>query len=74
MSKCIDNKVTDAGIIPPVLTLPQVAEFLSCSRRFVEFEIQRGNLPAARLSNRCIRIRRSDLERYLERAVQAGSI
>jgi excisionase family DNA binding protein len=54
---------------PRLLRLDEVAESISTTRRFVELEIARGRLAAARLSPRCIRVRSQDLDRYIDRAL-----
>ena len=48
------------------LTLRQVAEILSVSVRYVRTLRQSGALPVVRLSPRCLRVRRSDLDRMVE--------
>jgi excisionase family DNA binding protein len=58
------NTSGDIGI-RPIVTLGEAAEFLEVSRRFIELEVARGHLPVIRLSPRCLRIRRSALEQYL---------
>jgi len=49
-----------------ILSLNQAAELLGCSRRFLELEAARGKLTVLRPSARLIRIRRTDLDRYLD--------
>jgi excisionase family DNA binding protein len=44
----------------------QAANWLGCSRRFVELEIERGKLAKIVLSRRMCRIAKSELERYAE--------
>jgi excisionase family DNA binding protein len=46
--------------------LDQAANWLGCSRRFVELEIERGKLAKIMLSRRMCRIAKSELERYAE--------
>lgn len=48
-----------------IFSIQQAAEYLGVSRRFVELEASRGHLNVIRLSRRCLRIRRADLEAYL---------
>lgn len=62
--------------MPPVeartLTLSEVAEQLSVSRRCVLDRVRAGRLRALRLSPRTIRIRQEDLDVFLERARRAA--
>ena len=48
------------------LTLRQVAEILNVSIRYVRTLRQSGALPVVRLSPRCLRVRRCDLDRMVE--------
>ena len=50
-----------------LLTLPECAQELSCSVRFLQLEIERGRLVATRLSNRLLRVRDRDWQAYLDR-------
>jgi excisionase family DNA binding protein len=58
------------------LTKRELAGFLGVSERFLELEINRGRLRAVRLSNRLLRFRPIDVERWMEssltRASQSG--
>ena len=47
-------------------TLDEAAELLRCSRRFLQMEAKRGKLRVLRLSEKCTRVRASDLAAYLE--------
>ncbi len=49
-----------------LLTLDEVARELKVSRRFLEVQAARGRLRRVRLSARCIRIRRADLNAYID--------
>lgn len=49
-----------------LLTLDEVARELKVSRRFLELQAARGRLRRVILSARCIRIRRADLNTYIE--------
>lgn len=49
-----------------LLTLDEVARELKVSRRFLEIQAARGRLRRVHLSQRCIRIRRSDLNAYID--------
>jgi excisionase family DNA binding protein len=48
------------------LSLDQAAEALSCTRRFLEKRIQAGEIRIFRPSKRFVRIRRIDLESWIE--------
>ena len=48
------------------LTLAEVAEEIGCTRRFLETRIEDGELKAFKPSARLVRIRRSELERWIE--------
>jgi excisionase family DNA binding protein len=51
-------------------SIPQAADYLGTSTRFVEMEIYRGNLCKILLSTRLVRVAKSELDRYLaERTV-----
>jgi excisionase family DNA binding protein len=51
------------------LSIEQVCEWAGVSRRFLELEIERGNLKVRRLSKRLIRIMPKDLAAWMERAL-----
>ncbi len=48
-----------------VLTLPEIAQELAVSRRFVEMEISRGRIAVIRLSARVVRVSWQEFLRYL---------
>ncbi len=54
------------------LTVAEVAEMLKLNQQTVRNWIDQGSLPALRVGRR-VRIRRSDLERVLERGATAGA-
>lgn len=49
-----------------ILTIPEVAEYLKISKAKVYLMVQRKQIPHLKL-NRNVRIRRSDLEKWLEK-------
>jgi excisionase family DNA binding protein len=55
------------------LTLPEVAQMVGCSRRFLEKAVTRGELRAFRPSSRIVRIRRFELEQWIEMKTSAPS-
>jgi excisionase family DNA binding protein len=66
------NPLAGAENFPPVLTKRQAASYVQSSTRFLEREIRAGRLKALRLSNKFIRIRRSDLDKFLESGSTIG--
>jgi excisionase family DNA binding protein len=48
------------------LTKRELSRFLGISERFIELEVNRGRLRAVRLSNRLLRFRLIDVERWME--------
>ncbi len=51
----------------PFLTLAEAAEEIGCTRRFLERRIEDGELRVFRPSTRLVRIRRTELEKWIER-------
>lgn len=49
------------------LTLAAVAEEIGCTRRFLETRIEDGELKVFRPSSGLIRVRRAELEKWIER-------
>jgi excisionase family DNA binding protein len=47
-----------------LLRLREAAELAAVSERFLWAVVARGELPTVRLSSRCVRIRRADLESW----------
>ncbi len=52
------------------LTVTEIADLLKLNQQTVRNMIDRGELPAVRVGSRRVRVRRSDLDRFLE----AGAI
>ena len=48
------------------LSLNEAASMLVCSRRFLEMRIEDGELKVFRPSKRLVRIKRSELDRWVE--------
>ena len=48
------------------LSLNEAAAMLDCSRRFLEIRIEDGELRVFRPSKRLVRIKRTELERWVE--------
>jgi excisionase family DNA binding protein len=56
------------------LTKRELAGFLGVSERFLELEINRGRLRAVRLSNRLLRFRPMDVERWMESSLTGATV
>jgi excisionase family DNA binding protein len=54
-----------------VLTVPQVAEYLQISKAKIYYLVQRKEIPHIRI-NRNVRIRESDLKKWLELQIEKG--
>jgi excisionase family DNA binding protein len=64
---------TQAGAeIPAILTKRQAADYICCTPRYLETQIRLGRLKALKPSGKLLRIRRSDLERFLESGSTIG--
>jgi len=61
----MSTNVMDTVIQPAVLSIPQAGTYLSVSPDTVRRLIRKGTIPHARVGN-SIRIRRTDLDGYLE--------
>ena len=48
------------------ITKRELSNFLGISERFIEMEVNRGRLRAVKLSNRLLRFRLIDVERWME--------
>lgn len=58
--------------IEPLLKPREVAAILSVSRSHVYQLISSGQIPSVRVGERTVRVRRSDLEAYIESRVSGG--
>ena len=58
---------------PKGYKVPDAANALNVSRRFLETEIKRGRIPVMRFSKRCVRIRPQDLDDYVEKYLVEGA-
>jgi excisionase family DNA binding protein len=69
-----ENQPTDpAPVFPEWMTVEQAAEWLQVSTKTIRRYIEGGSLPAVNLGGRAIRIRRPDLEEWLEtRRIEPG--
>jgi excisionase family DNA binding protein len=55
------------------LTLAEAAEEIGCTRRFLETRIEDGELKVFKPSSRLVRVRRVELERWIERHSFGGN-
>lgn len=53
---------------PDLLTEAQAAEYLSITPRTIRLWRNRRSLPFIKITNKCIRFRRRDIEAWLERS------
>jgi excisionase family DNA binding protein len=62
---------TPRGILEDIPERPQtadeLAEWVGTSRRFIEGEVQRGNLRARKIGSKLVRFLRSDIADWLNR-------
>jgi excisionase family DNA binding protein len=58
--------------MPALMTTSEVSYLLNVSDRTVENMRRRGQLPAVKLSNRCLRFRRDDVMKLLGDAAKAA--
>lgn len=69
----IQNVMTQAGAgIPAILTKRQAADYVCCTPRYLETQIRSGRLKALKPTGKLLRIRRSDLEKFLESGATIG--
>jgi excisionase family DNA binding protein len=54
------------------LTKRELSHFLGISERFIELEVNRGRLRAVKLSNRLLRFRPVDVERWMESSLTSS--
>jgi DNA binding domain, excisionase family len=58
--------------IPAILTKRQAAEYVCCTPRYLEKQIRLGRLKALKPTAKLLRIRRTDLEAFLESGSTIG--
>lgn len=58
--------------IPAILTKRQAADYVHCTPRYLETQIRLGRLKALKPTGKLLRIRRSDLEAFLESSATIG--
>jgi excisionase family DNA binding protein len=58
--------------LPAILTKQEAAQFLRCTTRYVERQVTQGRLRACKPTGKLWRVRRSDLEAFLESGATIG--
>ena len=58
--------------IPARLTKRQAADYVCCTPRYLETQIRLGRLKALKPTGKLVRIRRADLEKFLESGATIG--
>jgi len=56
----------------PILTMVEACDLLSCNRRYLERAIKSGRLKGLKPTGKFLRIRWSDLEKFLESGATIG--
>ena len=56
----------------PLFTLRQAAQYAICTPRYLQNQIRLGRLKALKPTGKLVRIRRSDLEKFLESGATIG--
>jgi len=56
----------------PLLTLKQAALYAICTPRYLQNQIRSGRLKALKPTGKLVRIRRADLEKFLESGATIG--
>jgi excisionase family DNA binding protein len=58
--------------IPAILTKRQAADYVCCTPRYLETQIRLGRLKPLKPTGKLVRIRRADLEKFLESGATIG--
>ena len=67
-----DTQQTCGAPVPAVLTKQEAAEYIRCTTRYLERQIRAGRLRALKPTGKFVRIRRTDLDRFLESGATTG--
>jgi excisionase family DNA binding protein len=65
-------RVSDTWGNQPLFTLKQAAEYAICTPRYLQNQIHAGRLKALKPTGKLVRIRRTDLEKFLESGATIG--
>ncbi len=66
------NHPSVEAVISTILTKQEAATFVHCTTRYLERQIRAGRLRALKPTGKLVRIRRSDLEAFLESGATIG--
>jgi excisionase family DNA binding protein len=67
------HQIESAGAqIPAILTKRQAADYVCCTPRYLETQIRLGRLKALKPTGKLVRIRRANLETFLESGSTIG--
>jgi excisionase family DNA binding protein len=66
------NPLAGAENFPAILTKQQAAAYINSTPRYLERQIRAGRLRALKPTGKLVRIRRSDLEKFLESGATLG--
>ena len=64
--------VTETWSNQPLFTLEQAAQYVICTPRYLQKQIRAGRLRALKPTGKLVRIRRADLEAFLESGSSIG--
>lgn len=69
-----NNEKPSAGTVSnsALLTLAQAAQYTICTPRYLQNQIRAGRLKALKPTSKLLRIRRSDLDAFLESGATIG--
>ena len=65
-------RVNQAWGNQPLFTLKQAAQYAICTPRYLQNQIRAGRLKAFKPTGKFLRIRRADLDRFLEAGATIG--
>jgi excisionase family DNA binding protein len=74
MPKHGENKPSAETVNSAILTKQEAADLLRCTVRYLERQIRAGRLKALKPSGKLVRIRRSDLDAFLESGATIGGV
>src|SRR5439155_27034530 len=72
ISQARDVPLNATWLNQPLLTLKQAAIYAICTPRYLQNQIRSGRLKALKPTGKLLRIRRSDLEKFLESGATVG--
>ena len=67
------NKSQAEAVNSAILTKQEAANYVRCTTRYLERQIRAGRLRALKPTGKLVRIRRSDLEAFLESGATIGA-